>query len=76
MTTAFDVKDLLSRLTTQGLPLTEQAAKLVATSVLDWVSDSIVLTPNKYDDLVLAVVPVIRDFVLKELDKIDGKLGD
>lgn len=73
MKTPFELPDLVDRLKGHGLELTEEAAKLLAVSVLDWASDSIVLTPNKYDDLILAVMPVIRDFVLKEVNKIDGK---
>lgn len=69
----FDPADLVNRLKGQGLDLAEDAAKLVATSVLDWVSDSVVVTDNKFDDMILAVMPVVRDFVLKEIDKLDGK---
>lgn len=73
MQSPFDPQDLIERLKGQGLDLTESAAKLLAVSVLDWASDSVVLTPNKYDDFVLAVMPVIRSFVLREIDRIDGK---
>ena len=75
MTQPFDPKDLVAKLKDKGLDLAEEAAKLVAESVLDWVTESVVATENKFDDLLIAVVPIVKQEVLKYIDKIDGQVG-
>jgi len=72
MEKAFDLKDLVEKLKGQGLDIAEDAAKLVVASVFDWVSESVVLTPNKADDFALVVLPAVKPFVMAQLDKIDG----
>ena len=75
MTKAFDAKDLIERLKAKGMDVAEDMAKLVAVEVMDWLGDSFVLSENKYDDLVLPLMPPIKAFVVSQLDKIDGKEG-
>jgi len=71
----FDPKDLVLKLKDKGLDIAEDAAKLVAESVFDWVSESVVMTPNKVDDFALAVLPAVKPYVMAQIDKLDGKDG-
>lgn len=71
----YDVNDLISRLKDQGLDVAEDAAKLVVGAVFAWVKDSALASENKMDDLVLAVLPVVEEYVLSQLDKLDGRVG-
>lgn len=71
----YDLNDLVSRLKDQGLDVAEDAAKLVVGAVFAWVKDSALASENKMDDLVLAVLPVVEEYVKSQLDKIDGEQG-
>lgn len=71
----FDPKDLVAKLKDKGLDIAEESAKLVVESVLDWVSESVVMTENKVDDFALAVIPAVKPFVMGQIDKIDGQVG-
>lgn len=75
MEKAYDLKALGLKLKEKGLDVAEDAAKVVAVSVLEWLSDSAKLSGNKYDDLVVALIPLIQDAALKQIDKIDGVEG-
>lgn len=75
MKKAFDPKDLAERLKSKGMDVAEDLAKLIANEVMDWLSDSFVLSDNKYDDMALPLIPPIKAFVNSQLDKIDGKEG-
>ena len=75
MEKAYDVKDLVARLKTKGLDVAEDVAKIALVEVLDWVSESAVLSNNNYDDLFIAVMPLLKTEMLKQIDKIDGEKG-
>ncbi len=75
MESAFDLKDLAKRLTDNGLPAVEAAAKVAVEQVLNWIQESVILTPNKVDDLAAAVIPFVKPVVMAAIDKIDGKEG-
>lgn len=74
MTQAFDLKDLEAKLLANGMPVVEGLAKLVIEQVLDWVSESVTMTENKYDDFTLAIIPIIKPMIIAEIAKIDGKV--
>jgi len=74
MSKAYDVKELVEILKVNGLDLAEEAAELAVKSVLEWVEKSADLSENKYDDLLKAVIPMVKPMLLKGLDKIDGKV--
>jgi len=69
----FDLKDLVAKLQANGLPVAEEMAKLIVNDVLTWVEESVVATPGKYDDFAIPVIETVKPFIMKELDKIDGK---
>jgi len=73
MEEAYDLKPLLGELKKVGLEATEATALASIDMMLDWFEASAVLSENKYDDMALAVSPLLRG-VLKDLaDKIDGE---
>ena len=41
--------------------------------VFELITQYIEQTPNKVDDVILAFLPQAKEFVLKKVDKIDGK---
>lgn len=75
MEKAFDMSVLAAKLKARGLDVAEEAAKIVVEEVLDWTSESVVLTENKFDDLAIAVIPMIKTYALAQVDKIDGEVG-
>lgn len=75
MTNAYDLNDLVNRLKPHGLDLAEDAAKGLVKEVLAWVKDSALQSENKFDDLTLVVIPMVEEYILKQVDKIDGAEG-
>lgn len=72
---AYEVDKLVGKLKDGGLDLAEDAAKHAATAVLDWVAESALESENKFDDLLAAIIPVVKPVVMEQLDGIDGKEG-
>lgn len=72
----YDFKELVAELKGHGLDIAEDAAEVLFESVLNWLSKSAVASENKFDDLILAVVPILKDQVSPMIDKIDGKEGE
>lgn len=70
-----DFKALVEILKKEGIVIAEDAAEMVAKSVLEWVEAEVIKSENKYDDLLLAVLPVIKPMIFKAIDKIDGIEG-
>jgi hypothetical protein len=75
MEKAYDLKALAEKMKSKGLDLAEEGAKIAVVSMLEWLEESAVKSENKYDDLSLAVLPLIKPAILKEIDKIDGQVG-
>jgi len=73
MDKAFDLGALVGKLKGRGLDLAEESAKILVEEVLDWAQESVVLSPNKFDDLVGAFIPQLKAAALALADKIDGK---
>jgi len=70
-----DFKLLLDDLKAKGLDMGEDVAKELVISVFDWLSAEVAKTDNKVDDLLLAVLPVVRPMLMDLIDKIDGEEG-
>lgn len=70
-----DFQPLLEKLKAEGLEVAEDAAKVVVEAVLEWAEDAVTKSENKYDDLLLAVLPVVKAELLKLVDEIDGEEG-
>jgi hypothetical protein len=75
MEKAFDVKVLAEKLKVRGLDVAEEAAKILVEEVLAWTEESVKLTENKFDDMLLVVLPQVKSYALAQVDKIDGKEG-
>jgi hypothetical protein len=71
----YDVQALVEQLKTDGLTVAEQGVKSLVTDVFQWVSDSVKLSATPFDDIILIVLPKIQEQIMKELDKIDGKVS-
>lgn len=72
---AYDPKVLVDKLKARGLDIAEDAAKGVIEDVFVWVEQSVKESASAYDDLLLGIMPVIKNEVLKAVDKIDGVAG-
>ena len=68
-----EFKALVEILKGHGLELAEDAAEKVVKSTLEWLEAEVVKSENKYDDLLLAVLPVLKPMIFAAIDKIDGK---
>lgn len=75
MEKAYDIKDLAARLKDRGMDVAEDAAGHALEVVLDWFEASATKSENKYDDLVIAILPMLKEEALKQIDKIDGEEG-
>ncbi len=72
---AWDLKALAAAAKEQGLEVAEEQAKVLAILVLDFVDQSVSLTPTPMDDLAKVAVGPAKNFLLALADKIDGEVG-
>jgi len=70
-----ETKSLGDLLKEKGLDVAEDAAKLVVEAVFEFAEEAVKKTENKYDDVALAILPVVKPIVLDLVDKIDGEEG-
>lgn len=75
MEKAYDLKVLAEKLKAKGLDVAEEAAKIIVEETLTFIVESAIKSENKYDDLLVAIVPVIKPHILSAVDKIDGVEG-
>ncbi len=70
---AYDLGELGLKLKSKGLELAEESAHLVAQSFFEWLDESAKLSQNPYDDMVLIILPKVKEFIDSQIEKIDGK---
>lgn len=71
-----DLKEMImAELKKSGLDIAEDAAVAVVKAMFVLFPKIVIATENKYDDLLLAVLPVLEPKVMELLDKIDGQEG-
>lgn len=75
MEKAYDIKGLVEELKDGGLDVAEDACNEIYDSIMSWLAKSAQMSENKFDDLILAVIPMIDSLVKGQIDKIDGKKG-
>lgn len=63
---------LLEELKKEGLDVAEDAAISATKAVFKALPKFFLATENKYDDLLVGILPVIEPSVIKLLDQIDG----
>ena len=72
---AYEVKALVEKLKSKGLDVAEEAAKVIVEETFTWVAEEAIKSENKIDDLLVAIIPVVKPHVLSAVDKIDGHEG-
>jgi hypothetical protein len=75
MEKAYDPKGLIEEAKAEGLPLLEDSAEALCKAVFRWLNKSADISENKYDDFAKMIYPHAEGLALKQLDKIDGKVG-
>jgi hypothetical protein len=73
---AYDLKDLVGNLKAAGLDVAEGAARLILDQTLEWVKESADQSDSIVDDILVKFVPTLKDYILDEIDKIDGEDDD
>lgn len=68
-------KELVAALKEKGLEVGEDVAIELVKLLFPFLSRLVVLTENKVDDMLLAILPLVETQILALLDKIDGKEG-
>lgn len=72
MEKAYDIKSLVEKLKDKGLDVAEDGAAVAVSSVIEWLSESAMLSESPYDNILLAVYPIVKGKALDMVDKIDG----
>jgi hypothetical protein len=73
---AYELKELAEKLKAQGLDLAEDALATIVKEAISWAKEEAQKgTSIVVDAIVLAASPVIEPLILKQVDKIDGKVG-
>ena len=72
---AYDLKKLTERLKVRGLDVAEEAAAVIVEELSDWVIESAPISKTPFDDVLVAVMPIMKKELLKVVDKIDGEEG-
>ena len=72
---AYDLKKLTERLKARGLDVAEEAAAVIVEELSDWVVESAPISKTPFDDVLVAVMPIMKKELLKVVDKIDGQEG-
>ena len=70
---AYDIEILINKLKSNGLDVAEDMVEVLVLSLIEWFEMSANNSENKYDDLILAAIPLIKSRVMDEINKIDGK---
>ena len=71
-----DVKGIIAaELKAKGLDIAEDVAVKVADAIFDTIPKILRATPNKFDDLLIPVLAVVKPKVMALIDNIDGEKG-
>jgi len=68
----YDLKKLIAKFKEDGLDVAEDAAKLIFEKTMEWVEESADKSDSIIDDIAVKFIPTIKEYVMKEIDKIDG----
>lgn len=72
----FDKQNLVERLKSKGLHITEELVGVLAGETLDWAKESFEIHPNPYMKFAAPIVASVKPMVMGEIDKIDGVAGN
>ena len=70
---AYDLKELGERLKGIGLELAEENLKVLVPEILKFLKDSAEASETPYDDVLVALLPVLETFILEQVEKINGE---
>jgi len=70
---AFKLSKLSDKLKSEGLDIVEEDAKKLLNLTIDWVEESAKETPGVVAVVVNALMPHVKSFLLKQIDRIDGE---
>jgi len=73
---AYDFKALGKHLVDKGILKSEEFAQEMITDTMDFLKQSAVMSVNKYDDLLLAVYPMLEAELLAQAEKIHTPAED
>jgi len=73
---SYEFTKLVDSLKEDGLEIAEDAAKKVVERVMDWVAESAQESENSMDDVLVALMPMIKPTVLSYVDKIHDESGE
>lgn len=73
---AYDLKVLVAKLKEDGLDVAEEAARLIVEKSLEWVKESADKSDSIVDDILVKFIPTLKDYIMDEVDKIDGEDDD
>lgn len=68
---AYDVKELVKEVKSQGLEITEEGAKVLIKSTFKWLKESAAISKTPYDDMASVVYPVVEKQILDLAEKIN-----
>lgn len=71
----YDLSVLTAKLKERGLNLVEDEVKVVIHELAGWLSESAKLSETPFDDVALAVIPLLEKAGTDLADKIDGQVG-
>jgi hypothetical protein len=66
-------KELVDALKDNGLEVAEDAVLTLFKVMYPFITRFVLATPNKLDDIVVVLLPVLEPIILDYIDKIDGK---
>jgi hypothetical protein len=72
---AYNIGELALKLKSKGLDVAEEGAKVAVESVIEWLEESAMASSNPYDNLLIALYPIVKQKALEQVDKIDGAQG-
>lgn len=67
-------KELLKELKKAGLNIAEDAVADVVRAVFEALPNYFLATENKIDDVAVAILPILKPYVMQAIDKIDGEV--
>ncbi len=72
---AYDFKRLGEYAKQEGLELAEDGAERMYKATMKWLKESAKISSTPFDDLAMSFADTLDSVVMKEIDKIDGKVG-
>lgn len=70
-----DKQALIAILKAKGLDIAEDALKDALEALFEVAEEVVKKSENKYDDLLMVILPQIKPYILEAVDKIDGQQG-